>query len=384
LALPKAAHDKTPDHGNKKVSVKRVLDLLVWGILCGKRTLRDLETQSEIQGDRISDTTLHDVLVRLSPEGMPKLIASQVKQALESKELQPEGQKFHQVAIDGKNIYTERATVDKEGKARSVHDRCNMALRATLVSTMVTQILGERHIPDKGAETIELVPLIDHLRDLYGKTNLLKLISVDAGMVSKSNAQALVERQLWYLMAIKDNQPEVLRVTQRITEDAPIRATKTDWHHGEEVVRTLAVADVSGRLSQWPHATEVWKIVTTKTNKITRQISHETRFFIVNIPPGTLTAHQKLEAIRRHWRTENNAFWTLDACFGEDSAPFTSHALQLISLVRIMVYNILARFRGRRMKSQKNRVLRWHDYFSYFFAAFCVSAAPKYAHPPNA
>jgi len=61
------------------------------GLLWGKRSLRDLEPQSELKGEPISDTTLHDVLVRLSPEGLRKLIASQVKQAIKSKELRPAG-----------------------------------------------------------------------------------------------------------------------------------------------------------------------------------------------------------------------------------------------------------------------------------------------------
>jgi hypothetical protein len=40
------------------------------GLLCGKRSLRHLEMQSELKDERISDASLNDVLVRLLPDGV--------------------------------------------------------------------------------------------------------------------------------------------------------------------------------------------------------------------------------------------------------------------------------------------------------------------------
>ena len=37
--------------------------------LTGCKTLRDIETLSEVYAERIPDTTLHDIMVQLDPEG---------------------------------------------------------------------------------------------------------------------------------------------------------------------------------------------------------------------------------------------------------------------------------------------------------------------------
>ena len=79
--------DTTPNHRNKKVSIAQVGHHLFWGMLTGKRNLRDIETQSEIGGDRIADTTMTGLLERFSIGALPALISRQVKQASADKEL---------------------------------------------------------------------------------------------------------------------------------------------------------------------------------------------------------------------------------------------------------------------------------------------------------
>ena len=189
--------DTTPAHGNKSVSIQNVCQQLFWGILCNRTTLRDIETQTDIVGKRLADTTMNDVLKRISIGTLPALIARQIKKASSlsalaflicpaliarqikkasaDKELAPVKLPFHMVAIDGKNLYTSRARTDEEGNlSRYSH----MALRAALVSAASVQILGQRMIPEKSAETSELLPFLEHLEELYGRTNFLQVISL--------------------------------------------------------------------------------------------------------------------------------------------------------------------------------------------------------------
>jgi predicted transposase YbfD/YdcC len=153
----------------------------------------------------------------------------------------------------------------------------------------------------------------------------------------------------------------------------------TDIHGGYEVVREISVADVQGNFKKWHHATEIWKIQHTKTHKVSREIIQETRYYITNMPKGKARSKQKLLTVRRHWGTENDAFWTLDTVFNEDSSPFSSKAIELVSLIRIMAFNIMARFRGRRLKSKIHRALRWKDILFYFQAVFPL----YFAKPPH-
>lgn len=157
-------------------------------------------------------------------------------------------------------------------------------------------------------------------------------------------------------------------------------ASTSDTHGGYEIVREISIADVRGKFKKWSHAAEFWKITQTKTHKVSKETTQETRYYITSMPKGKASSKQKLHTVRRHWGIENDAFWTLDAIFDEDSSPFTSRAIEIVSLIRIMTFNIMARFRGRRLKSTRHRVLRWNDFIQYFQAAFILYFA-KPLHP---
>ena len=372
--------DTTPAHGNKTVSVSEVCKQLFWGILSDRRTLRDIETQSEIVGERLADTTMNDVLVRLSAGRLPELIANQVKKASADKELAPVGLPFNLTTIDGKNLYTSRAYVDQAGKTESANKRCNMALRAALVSASSVQVLGQRMIPDKSAETTEFIPFMQHLESLYGKTKFLEAVTVDAGMNHLKNADFLHKKGIIYIMALKENQPTLYNVAQKLTKQQAPKTKTLDNHSGSEITREITIVKVKGNFSRWWHATEIWKVHQTSVNPKTKKTTTETRFFITNMPKAKASSKQKLLAVRRHWRVENNAFWTLDAVFNEDQCPFSSKAIELVSYIRIMAFNLAARFRARRLRSKRNRRLRWKDFIQYYQALFIqLSLAP--AHP---
>jgi len=123
-------------------------------MLTGKRNLRDIETQSEIGGDRIADTTMTGVLERFSIGALPALIARQVKQASADKELRSSCLPYSMVAIDGKNLFTLRGIVNECGKTKSPTKRRLMALRATLVSSDIAQVPGQWMIPNKSSESV--------------------------------------------------------------------------------------------------------------------------------------------------------------------------------------------------------------------------------------
>jgi predicted transposase YbfD/YdcC len=372
--------DTTPTHKNKTVPKAKVLHQLFWGMLTGRKNLRDIETQSEIAGERIADTTMTGILERLDVGKLPNLIAKQVKQAAADKELRPQGLPFNMVAIDGKNLVTRRGKIDDNGKTEPATKRSIMALRATLVSSSIAQVLGQRLIPGKSSETTELIPFLKEQNTLYGKTNLFEVVSVDAGMTHLKNADYIHENGMIYVMGLKRNQRALFRIAQSRTKNLRPVASSIDTHGGYEIVREISVVEVRGKFNKWSHATEIWKIEQTKTHKTSRKIITETRYYITNMPKGKASSKEKLLTVRRHWGTENDAFWTLDTIFDEDSSPFTSSAIELVSLIRIMAFNIMARFRGRRLKSTRHRALRWNDFIQFFQTAFALYFA-KPLHP---
>jgi hypothetical protein len=172
--------EDTKPHGNKTVNVAEVLNTLLYGILSGSSSLRELETPRELKGAPRSDTTMGDLLTRLSVGSLPELIARMVKEAIKSKELVPEQTLggLHIVAIDGKNLWTSRAKATEP--EQSVRQRTHMALRAALVSTSVTQVLGQRFIPKSLLKPLSYYLLLMSLslcmaRQAYSRQSLLML-----------------------------------------------------------------------------------------------------------------------------------------------------------------------------------------------------------------
>jgi hypothetical protein len=141
-----------------------------------------------------------------------------------------------------------------------------------LVSGSIVQVLGQRMIPNKSAETSELISFLKEQDVLYGETNFFEVVSVDAGMTHLKNADFMHECGMIYLMGLKGNQPVLFKIAKKVTKNLKVQASSTDIHGGYEVVREIMVANVQGNFKKWPHMTEIWKVQDTKTPKHTKSL----------------------------------------------------------------------------------------------------------------
>jgi predicted transposase YbfD/YdcC len=140
----------------------------------------------------------------------------------------------------------------------------------------------------------------------------------------------------------------------------------------QQVTRHLSRAQVlQAPAPGWEHITEFWKIETITLDPVTQHSSSEIRYFATSLLPSTLNNKEVLQAIRAHWGIENNANWCFDVHWKEDTAPWTSRAMPLVSYLRMIAYNIIERLKTRRLKAARNRVLGWKDFFKFFEHALC-------------
>ena len=359
--------------GNCEWNFQYIMEVLIAGAFSGCKTLRDVETLSEIYGERVPDTTLHDIIIRVDPSGLAKELAKGVKDALRDHELPKDEFPIRLTAIDGKGTYTTDIPVgecsDPIGGGGNNEIYRHMNLRAFYVSSETKLYLGQRQIPSKGAETIELLPFIEDLQALYGNTNLLQVISIDAGMVSKENAQKLRDKHLHYIMALKGPQQRLSALALELfsSQLTPI-CRREEVYNGSDVTRELYRVQVSN-IEGWKHLTEIWKIVTSIYNPKSGETESFTRLFLSSLPPSILSNYQVLEAVRMHWGIENNANWCFDVNWLEDTAPWASKAMVFVSYLKMMAFNIIQRLKTRKLKSY--RALRWKDFFRYFEHALC-------------
>jgi hypothetical protein len=300
----------------------------------------------------VPDTTLYDLLVRLESDPFGQSLRGQVKTLQRRKSLTPVGLPGGQMAIDGKVL--DPLDHDAQGaaqKAHRAHDNSPYWLprfhRAVLVSAAGKPALDQMAIPPQTNEMGNFGAFFLAQVDAYG--DLFEFVSTDAGMTSKDNADLVDANHKAYVMALKDNQPELLAEAQRLllplTKQAP--AAQTPWVRvkGKLVQRRLyRTTEISG-YHGWTHLRQVWLVrqQTRDPGSPSDSGSLEDRYFVTNLRIGRLTAAQCLLVVRNHWGIENDCFWSLDVAFGEDSHPWATQgdAVAVLGLLRLMAYNLL-------------------------------------------
>lgn len=341
-----------------------ILEVVMAGMLSGCRNLRELEFLSAMSGKRIPDTTAWDLLVQTDPTPLEREIAQGVKQAARSHELDQRELPFALTVIDGKSIRITNTELDQYCSNRS-QKGCTKyvttALRAFHASSSLKLLMGQQLVKKGTNERGTFGEFLEKLVTLYGRTKLLQVISIDAGITSIRNAQSVVDHGLDYIMALKD--PRTRKATKRAIELlGELRcAQKIQREHlnGKHITRKLfrcAVPELQG----WEHACEFWRVEKT-TETSSGSVSIENRYFITSLEAHAVTNSNALKAVRLHWSIENNANWVMDTAWQEDDNPWCNKAVELMSLLRILAYNAVARLKLRRFRKAQHRQIPWRN-----------------------
>jgi hypothetical protein len=338
-----------------------LMDMTFYGMLTGQKTLRHVEDFSENYHERISDTTLYILLSKVDPEPLRELISKEVKRALHDHELPKNSFPVRITAIDGKCASVSKQSVgtfSQESACNNTVQYVNRVLRAAHVSNETKLILGQREIHGKTNEMSEFIPFVKSLLNLYGKTDLLDVISVDAGMISRDNANFLKENGLEYIMALKNPQKKLVEVGRELLENREnCDVITTEYMNGKTVTRRLYRCDAPAYL-EWSHLKQFWRVV-QDTSKGKVEIASEERYFVTSLEYSKLNHMQVLQAIRMHWGIENNANWVFDTAWEEDNRPWCNYGFTLITLLRVFAYNIISRLKSRRLRQKNDRERSW-------------------------
>ncbi|MCA9330294.1 ISAs1 family transposase [Candidatus Saccharibacteria bacterium] len=364
--------DPRRNNANKKWDFQYLMEVVFLGMLSGCKNLREVESLSESLKERIPDTTLSDMLSKLDPAPLRKVLVQGVKQALRSHELPKEEFPIRLTAIDGKSLSVTDYEVDPEwswgNSCQTKQFYVHMALRAMHVSNQTKLLIGQHEIAGKSNEVAAFSDFFDTLVKDYGRTNLLNTVSVDAGMTSLANATHVAQRGYHYIMALKNkNYLTTQSAHHELSNRDKPDVEQEQLHNGKSITyrlyRCRALTDAKG----WSeHATEFWRIekITTPSNDRRRRIK-ENRYFITNLPKETLTHLQVIQAVKMHWGIENNANWVIDTAWKEDNSPWINSALKLITWLRIIAYNVIARLKTRKLRKNIHREKSWKTILSH-------------------
>lgn len=237
------------------------------------------------------------------------------------------------IAIDGKTL---RRSYDKASSKAAIH----------MVSAWATQnhiSLGQRVVDAKSNE-ITAIPELLRLIEISGA-----LITIDAMGCQTAIAQAIVDRDADYCLAVKQNQPTLAEGISAFfdeqieTDFSDTQVRRHDTHetgHGREEWRHYRVCRVPTDFpdaERWPQLKAIGLAVNITVRDGVE--TTEQRYYILSrFPSGEAFA----EAVRQHWGIENSLHWQLDVTFSEDQSRIRKgHADANFSILRRSTLSLL-------------------------------------------
>lgn len=214
------------------------------------------------------------------------------------------------VAIDGKTL---RGSFDKASGKSAIH----------MVSAWATAnrlSLGQVVVDAKSNE-ITAIPALLKLLELKGC-----LVTIDAMGCQTAIAEAILDREADYVLAVKDNQPTLHRgiedhFLKHMEDDfatvAVSRHATKEKGRGRVEHRTYYVCDAPADLpdrGRWKGLTAIGVAINISIRN--GEEADAVRYYILS---RRLEAKAFGDAVRGHWGIENSLHWQLDVTFGEDA-----------------------------------------------------------------
>ena len=251
------------------------------------------------------------------------------------------------VAIDGKT-------------SRRSHDRSLDQPPLHLVSAFATTaglVLGQEPVENKANELAAIPVLLERLAAKDGLRGAT--VTIDAIACNGRIAQAVRDAGADYLLAVKANQPTLLKDMAAVFDEVPAASiqsvTDTDKGHGRIEERRVSVVHEVDWLKgerRFPgelRLPDVAALVRVeRRTQLKTQRRSELRYYISS---ASLAASAAADAVRRHWAIENQLHWTLDCTFNEDQSRLRKgHGALNMAVVRHFAINQLRNAPERQRK----------------------------------
>lgn len=265
----------------------------------------------------------------------------------------------------------ELISIDGKAIRRSFQHAWDKSGMAHLVSAFVSShrmVVGQIAVADKSNE-ITAIPRLLELLDLRRAT-----VTIDAMGCQKSIAARIVEGGGDYVLALKENQPQLHGKVKGLLDEALLDGFDGMTHdmyrdvnggHGRiETRRVWCTPEVHwlGTVARdWPGLGLL--VVVESTRQERERTGSERRYYISSRRDAT--AAEMAAAIRGHWGIENQLHWNLDVSFAEDDRRIrTDYAAENYSRLCRIALNRLRQDTSCKIgiKSKRLRAGWDHDY----------------------
>jgi len=289
--------------------LREIVFIALLATLCGATNCCDMALFARFKADLLR------TVLKLK-HGLPSHDTfSRVFRMLDPKGFERSFQRFMQAFCAHLQLARPKGVVALDGKAlRCAYERGKSYMPALMVSAWGAQTrmaLANVWAQD-GNEAAAVRSLIEllQLKDC--------IVTADALHCRRDTAAAIIAQRGDYVLAVKDNQPKLLRAAK--TAIAAVRrkqterpAKCTELSHGRKESRLALVASAAtARELEFP-GLKAFAMIRSKRGA-DKTIE---RYFLLS---QHYRAGQVLKTVREHWGIENRLHWTLDVVLDEDRA----------------------------------------------------------------
>jgi len=227
--------------------------------------------------------------------------------------------------------------------------------------------LAQLKVDEKSNEITAIVPLLAPL-DIEEQT-----ITIDAMGCQKDIAEAIVGKQAYYVLAVKDNQKTLHDEIKAAFKNTAIADTANTLEkaHGRIEDRTCTTITDLRFVDESLNWVAICCIICVVNNTFSKgKTTIDTRYFISN---KNDKASFFLTAIRSHWGIENCLHWVLDVIFNEDYCrKRKENAAENFNIIRKMALNIIRTNKKNEKRSIKRARLKagWSDEYLDYLLKF--------------
>ena len=173
--------------------------------------------------------------------------------------------------------------------------------------------------------------LLEELHDAYGRTNLFRMLTTDAGNTSLKVA-GLIKGHRWdYFLQIKSGHGDLYAEAVRAMGSAPTADAErnySDQQNGKTISYHVWRHDLTEQgWLDWDHARQLVRVQRVAEDPHTGEVTTGNRYYVSSRGPSELGPMACLKISRGHWRCEDETHWTpLDQGRGPAGGP-SAHGL---------------------------------------------------------
>lgn len=296
-----------------------------WGTNYGERWLMRLGIRRR-RGP--SQPTLHRIFRGVDCERLEQAVAKWAEQVLNRR--RGKGKLLEGLAVDGKTLCGSQL----QG-AEGAHLLSTLSHRLGVV---MAQVAVSDHANEIGHADELLQALI-----LEGR-----VITADALLTQRGVARTILGRGGDYLLAVKENQPQLHEDIALVFEHAhrlgdTIREARSiDQHGGRITERRLRASTALAGYTDWPGHNQVLEMRRAVTEKRSGKVREEVAYAITSLSSERAGPTQLLKLWREHWHVENKLHWVRDVTFGEDRSQVRAGRIpQVMAALRNAAISLL-------------------------------------------